>query len=318
MRFDRVTVVIKRWGYGSGVGVLFLGVAEATNEVDGLAEKVFRRLLRSRLHQLEFERELLGFGAAFRGEIVFAIEHVQRTRQDIGVIGFAHDALGERALMRNIRRDPSLIRRGGFAQDDTVWLTAGILWRWRWVVFANTFQAGFQFVLPLAIAVGGDVFGADSGDRLQQELGEIAEGNGVFAGDASLGHEEKGLGEGAVDAGGGGEVGAKRFQRRRVRYALGAALWLGSVMSAELGRIDDFFIPNRRKLILLVDFRRITTLASIGKSELATRSGRVKRGPSLRFVAQDADPGRIGEFVRRHVGGRFCVALRLKLGNYGL
>ena len=92
-------------------------------------------------------------------------------------------------------------------------------------------------------------------------------------------------------------------------------------MSAERSAlVSDFFILNRRKLdslmrrklILLVDvsprwvdFRRITTLASIGESKLATRSGRVKRGPSVRFVVQDADPGRIGEFVRRLVSGRF-------------
>jgi hypothetical protein len=69
----------------------------------------------------------------------------------------------------------------------------------------------FQLVLPLAVAEGGDVFGADSRDGLQYELGEIAEGDGVLAGDASLRHEEKRLREGAVDVGGGGEVGAERF-----------------------------------------------------------------------------------------------------------
>jgi hypothetical protein len=94
------------------------------------------------------------------------------------------------------------------------------------------------------------------------------------------------LGEGSVDAGASSEVGAEPFERRCVRYALGAASWLRGVMSAELRRIDDFFIPNRRKLdslkrrklILLadvsprwVDFRRITTLASISKGELAAR-----------------------------------------------
>jgi len=75
----------------------------------------------------------------------------------------------------------------------------------------------FEFVLPLSIAVGGDVFGADSGDGLQQELREIAERDGVFAGDTVLRHEEKGLCEGAVDIGGGGEIGAERFERRGVR-----------------------------------------------------------------------------------------------------
>ena len=189
-----------------------VGVAEATHEVDGLAEKAFPRLRRSWIHQFEFERELLGFGAAFRGEIVFAIKHIQRTRQDIGVIGLPHDALGERTLWRNIRRGPSLIRRGGFAQDDTIGVSAGILWRGLRIVICMRGKGRFESVLPLTIAVGGDVFGADSGDRLQQELGEIAEGDGVFAGDASLGHQEKGLGEGAVDVGGRGEVRAERFE----------------------------------------------------------------------------------------------------------
>jgi hypothetical protein len=85
-----------------------VGVAEATNESDGLAEEVFRRLRRSWIHQFEFERELLGFGAAFRGEVVLAIKQIQRTGQDIGVIGLAHNALGERALLSGIRRGPSL------------------------------------------------------------------------------------------------------------------------------------------------------------------------------------------------------------------
>jgi hypothetical protein len=247
VRFDRVTVVINRWGYGSGVGALLVGVAETTHEVDGLAEEIFRRLRRSRFHQLDFERELLGFGTAFRSEVVFAVEHIQRTGQDIGVIGLTHDALGERALLRRIRRDPSLtfdfVNRQRLRRDSS--LTMDSVNR-RKLILLVTFagrrndgpsriaafaeghggvgviaatrglgifvcirhQRRFQLVLPLAVAVGGDVFGADSGDGLQQELGEIAEGDRVFAGDAPLRHEEKGLGEGAVDVGGGGQVGA--------------------------------------------------------------------------------------------------------------
>ena len=87
MHFDGTTIVIKCGGYGGGVGDCSLGVAETTHEVNGLAEEVFRRLRRSRLHQFEFEREFLGFGTAFRGEVVFTVEHIQRTRQNIGVIG---------------------------------------------------------------------------------------------------------------------------------------------------------------------------------------------------------------------------------------
>ena len=114
-------------------------------------------------------------------------------------------------------------------------------------------QRRFEFVFPLAIAEGGDIFGADSGDGLQQELGEIAEGDGVFAGDASLGHEEKGLGESAVDAGCGSEVGAERFEFGSLQGgAITAALLLGGVMSA------------KRRAVA-------AALASIGKGELAAR-----------------------------------------------
>jgi len=56
-----------------------------------------------------------------------------------------------------------------------------------------------------------------SGDGLQQELREIAEGDGVFAGDAALRHEEEGMGDGAVDVGGGGEIAAERFECGRLK-----------------------------------------------------------------------------------------------------
>ena len=52
---------------------------------------------------------------------------------------------------------------------------------------------------------------------MQQELGEIAEGDGVFAGDAALRHEEEGMGDGAVDVGGGGEIAAERFECGRLK-----------------------------------------------------------------------------------------------------
>jgi len=244
VRFDRVAVVVNRWGYGSGVGLLLLGVAEATHEVDGLAEEVFRRLRGSRLHQFEFERELLGFGAAFRGEVVLAVEHIQRTGQDIGVIGLAHDALGERALgfLRldnpiNGVLDILAAATGGTGVVGVVLIRC---------------EAGFQFVLPLTVAVGGDIFSADPGDGLQQELGEIAEGDGVFAGDAALRHEEKRLGKGAVDVGGSGEVGAERFEFGSLQGSTFAAAFLfGGVMSTQ-------------------GSDGITAAASVGRGELAT------------------------------------------------
>jgi len=71
------------------------------------------------------------------------------------------------------------------------------------------FEARFEPLFPGAVAVSGDVFAADSGNGLQQELGEIAEGDGLLLGDASLRHQKKDLGEGLVDVRGGSEVAAK-------------------------------------------------------------------------------------------------------------
>jgi len=47
---------------------------------------------------------------------------------------------------------------------------------------------------------------AREGDGSEQELGEVAEGGGLLARDAPLGEQAKDLAEGAVHAGGGGEV----------------------------------------------------------------------------------------------------------------
>ena len=74
-------------------------------------------------------------------------------------------------------------------------------------------KTAFQLGFPGLIAEGRDEFAADSGNGLQQKLREIAEGDGLLLGDAALRHEEKNLGEGAVDVGGGGEVAAERFER---------------------------------------------------------------------------------------------------------
>jgi hypothetical protein len=79
----------------------------------------------------------------------------------------------------------------------------------------------------------------------------IAEGDGVFAGDAALRHEEKSLGEGAVDVGGSGEVGAERFEFGSLQGGtFAAALLFGAVMRAQRGAL-------------------IAALAAIGKREFA-------------------------------------------------
>jgi hypothetical protein len=62
------------------------------------------------------------------------------------------------------------------------------------------------------MAEGGDGFGADAGNRLEQKLGDIAEGDSVLARDAILGEEAKDLAEGAVHSGSGGEVGGESFE----------------------------------------------------------------------------------------------------------
>ena len=58
------------------------------------------------------------------------------------------------------------------------------------------------------LALDNRVFGAGHGNGPQQELGEVAEGGGFLARDAPLRKQAEDLGEGAVHAGGSGEVAA--------------------------------------------------------------------------------------------------------------
>lgn len=69
------------------------------------------------------------------------------------------------------------VRRSGWRSwpDRQVWL-----------------QAVFQLLFPGAIAEGGDVLCADSGNGLEQELGEIAEGDVPLLGDTALSHLRQG------------------------------------------------------------------------------------------------------------------------------
>src|SRR5579872_96057 len=73
-------------------------------------------------------------------------------------------------------------------------------------------EVDLKILLPGFVAEGGDGFGADAGNRLEQKLGDIAEGDGVFARDAILRQKAKDLAEGAVYSGGGGEVGGESFE----------------------------------------------------------------------------------------------------------
>jgi len=111
--------------------------------------------------------------------------------------------------------------------------------------------------------VDADVFAADSGNRLQQELGEIAKGDGLLLGDTALGHEEKNLRKSTVDVGGSGEISAKPNEGG-VRGACGAKITLlfGVVVQAEMGAL-------------------VAALSTVGKSELAAlrfEGGRVRFG----------------------------------------
>jgi len=227
-------------------------IPEAADESDGAAEEVSRRFGGRGLHQLEFEGEGVGFAPAFGGSAVLAGHHVARAAEDVGVIG-------RRGLVTRFCGLGGRLRRGRFGRRG-----------WH---MGQRDDLRFEIGFPIAIAEDADVFAADSGDGLQQELGDIAEGDGLLLGDAALRHQEKNLGKGAVDAGGGGEVAAEPFEPyegsdRRIRKTVGVgiALFFGSVLNAELclliaalssvGKREPatvFF--NAAKLILLVDVR---------------------------------------------------------------
>ena len=66
----------------------------------------------------------------------------------------------------------------------------------------GNFVIGRKLLMPMTFARKN----AHGGDGTQQELGEVAEGGGFLARDAPLREQAKHLGEGAVHAGGGGEI----------------------------------------------------------------------------------------------------------------
>ncbi len=93
---------------------------------------------------------------------------------------------------------------------------------------------------PGFVAEGGDGFGADSGNGLQQKLGDIAEGDRVFARDAILREKARDLAEGAVHSSGGGEVSGESFEfGGQGEFSLGEKgedlLLASGVVEAEIG-----------------------------------------------------------------------------------
>ena len=90
------------------------------------------------------------------------------------------------------------------------------------------------------MAEGGDGFVADAGNRLQQKLGDVAEGDGVFASDLVFREEAEDFAEGAVHSGGGGEVTGEGYEfGGQIEFALGEEgeefLLAGGMVEAEIG-----------------------------------------------------------------------------------
>ena len=124
---------------------------------------------------------------------------------------------------------------------------------------------------------GSDIgFGAGGADRLQQEMGELAEGGGFLAGDAALREKAKHLAEGAVHAGGGGEIagGGKEFGKVE-GWAADAA---SGVRSSEQLLFALGVIGTERRMNIGAGH---LALASVGEHELAA-------------VGQGAEPGTLG------------------------
>ena len=114
-----------------------------------------------------------------------------------------------------------------FRQKRILWVA---FWRWvdvrggRVAFRRRTFpsQADLQVLLPNFMAEGGDGFGADAGNGLEQKLGDITEGDGVFARDVMFREKAKDFAEGAVHSRGGGEVSGERYEfGGQIEFALG-------------------------------------------------------------------------------------------------
>ena len=101
-------------------------------------------------------------------------------------------------------------------------------------------QADLQVLLPNFVAEGGDGFGADAGNGLEQKLGDLAEGDSVLARDVIFRQKAKDLAEGAVHFGGGSEVGGESFvargpRRIRARGVGSSCVLASGVEKAEIG-----------------------------------------------------------------------------------
>ena len=132
------------------------------------------------------------------------------------------------------------------------------------------------------MAEGGNGFGADAGNGLEQKLGDIAEGDGVFARDAILREKAKDLAEGAVHAGGGGEVSGESYEfGGQIEFAFGKKgedlLLTSSMVAAKIGMMIG---------------AEHAALALVGREKAAARRlGRGVDGVSVVLVQERIDMG---------------------------
>ena len=233
------------------------------------------------------------FAWAFRRSVEFAVEKIEGPIQEIGVIGPRERACGG-GVRGSGDRDGIFnlfmcFNRGRWRRaNGSYGLGSGRVGLWT--------EGGLQLGGPGFVAEGGDGFSADAGDRLQQKLGDIAEGNGVFAGDAILRQKAKDLAEGAVHSGGGGEVGGKSFELGgQGEFALGEEgedfLLAGGVVEAEIGMM----IGAQHAALALVG----------GKEATARRLGRGADSVSVVLVQERIDMG--SGTRRRREGAVECL-----------
>ena len=144
---------------------------------------------------------------------------------------------------------------------------------------------------PGFMAEGGDGFGADAGNGLQQKLGDVAEGDSVLARDMIFRQKAEDLAEGAVHSGGGGEVGGESFQ-------LGGQ---GEFALGEKG--EDFVLASgveEAEVGMMIGAQH-AALALIGREKATARKfGRRSESFSVILVQERID---IGSGTRRRRDG---------------
>ena len=211
------------------------------------------------------------------------MRHGRRRLSTVSTI-FALGRSARRAFPQDrpgVKTGTSLIRRFRFAQgDDSTCVIdrVGVLdqraarvrgfgWQyWRGEGFPDWRQGGSGGGGAFGKRAGR--FGTGQGNRTQQELGEMGEGGGFLTRDAALREKAKDLSEGAVHAGGGGEVagGGKEFGEIE-RSADGARAGFAEEL------IFAFGVETAERRVDIGP--RHSALAAVGEGELAAAGQRV-------------------------------------------